>query len=100
MSEIQEILTEKEAQLLSTGDPLSVQFTVSEINTLSSVNKLRAYKLKNAFPQDFEKSVDVFDCVSRIIEGDSIYRVLEYCMLRNRVLVLYVTSVFKAMKRD
>jgi hypothetical protein len=85
---------------LESGDPLAVEFAVADINVLSDVTQLRVLKLSQVFPVEFEISKDVFDCANRIIRGDSLYRVLEFCMLRNRVLVHYVTEVFPVLKRS
>lgn len=98
--QISDILEDKKNQLLANGDPISVTFDAVDINSLSDVTKLRLFKLKATMPADFTPSKDMFDCARRIIEGDSIYRVLEFCMLRNRVLVYYVTSVFSQLRRN
>lgn len=98
---IYKILIEKREELLSKGDPLAVNFTVKEINVLSDPSQLRLLKLKTPFPGDFEKAVDVFDCANKIVHGDNgIYRMLEFCILRNRVLQHDVTRVFSGLERD
>ena len=93
------ILTQKEEELLSKGDPLSVEFTVPEINILSDENQLISLKLSVDFPEEFTPSDDLFSCAKKIIEGGSVYRTLEFCMLKNRVLESSITSVFSQMRR-
>lgn len=99
MCEVYQVLLDKQKQLLDTGDPLCVQFDIADINTLADQTQLRLLKLSEVFPSEFEQSDSLFDCADRIIRGDSIYRVLEFCVLRNRVLVHYVGGVFEALKR-
>lgn len=94
---ILEILKQKQEELMEGGSPLSINFTVAEINTLSDKAQLRALKMICDFPEDFKKSSDIFSCTKAIIRGDSIYRVLEFCMLMNRVLYPSITSVFAKM---
>lgn len=93
------ILTQKEEELLSKGDPLSVEFTVPEINILSDENQLISLKLSVDFPENFVPAEDLFSCAKKIIEGDCVYRTLEFCMLKNRVLESSITSVFSQMRR-
>ena len=97
--DIKEILNNKKEDLLESGNPLSVSFTLDEINTLSDVNELRKLKLSLTFPVDFECSADLFACTKKILEGDSDYRVLEFCILKNKVLRLPVTQVFSKILR-
>lgn len=95
--DILNLLKQKQAELMEGGNPLSIVFTVNEINTLSEKSQLRMLKLSCAFPDEFAKSSDLFACTKKIIEGDGIYRVLEFCMLKNRVLIAPITSVFAKM---
>lgn len=88
------ILEEKKNELMHTNNPLTVQFTVEEINLLGDVNELRLFKLSVTAPMQFECASDVFDCHRRILIGESLYRVLEFSMLENRVLRTPITTVF------
>ena len=98
---IYKILGEKRDELLRKGDPLLVDFTVKEINALSNPSLLRLMKLHTPFPEDFEIASDVFQCAKLIVHGDTnVYRVLEFCMLRNRVLQHSITSVFSELERN
>lgn len=92
--DIVSILEEKQRGLLETGNPLKVDFTMSEINALADVNELRRLKLVVSFPNTFEQSQDIFDCTKRVIEGDTLYRILEFCVLKNKVLRMPVKQVF------
>lgn len=93
------ILTKKLKALQSIGDPLAVDFTLQEINILSDLTQLRLLKLKTPFPVDYEPAKDIFDCVEKILRDSDIYRVLEYCIWKNRVLIPNVTKVFEKLKR-
>ena len=92
--EIRKILMNKKADLMRTGNPLSVSFTSDEINALADVNELRKLKLSLSFPKDFKRSSDLFACTKKILDGDSDYRVLEFCILKNKVLQMPVSQVF------
>ena len=92
--EIYTILMEKQKVLQHYGLPTAAQFTLEEIETLSDVNLLRAFKLTHKFPQDYEKSANILECVGKIIAGDNIYRVLEFCIFKNKVLRMPVYSIF------
>ncbi len=96
---ILKILNQKVDELFEKGDPLRVSFTVKEINILSDENQLIALKLSKDFPEDFTPASDLFDCAERIIRGDGIYRALEFCMLKNRVLEHSITQVFSQLQR-
>lgn len=98
--EIREILDDKRKELLKTGNPLAVGFTIEDINTLADISSLRRLKLQLAFPDKFEQSSDLFACARSIIEGDSDYRVLEFCMLKNKVLRLPIQQVFSRIMKD
>lgn len=97
---IYDVLMQKRAELMKQGNPLAVEFTIRDINIISDYSQLRALKLKTPFPHDFKPSADVFECSDRIVHGDSIYRALEFCLLRNRVLEPHVTKVFQVFKRE
>lgn len=97
---IDEILADKERQLKSTGNPLAVTFTADEINVLGDVNALRTFKLNHSIPAQFACATDIFDCCHSVLLGSSVYRVLEFCMLRNPVLVKPITTVFSWLKVD
>lgn len=91
---IEQILEEKKRELIECGNPLKVQFSLDDINVLADMNELRRLKLKLKFPENFERSTDLFACTRHIIDGDSEYRVLEFCVLKNKVLQLPVSQVF------
>lgn len=91
---IETILDEKRAELLKTGNPLYVQFTLDEINTIADVNELRRLKLLLPFPSNYEKVSDLFACTKKILDGEDGYRVLEFCVLKNKVLQPAVMQVF------
>ncbi len=96
---IMRILLQKQEELRQKGNPLAVQFTVEEINTLSDENQLLALKFEKEFPKDFKTSTDLFDCTDKILRGDNIYRTLEFCILKNRALVKSVVSCFSGLER-
>ncbi len=97
--EVQDILKEKREALICVGNPLAVEFSLDEINVLADVNVLRGLKLVLPFPENFEKSADLFECAKRIIDGDGDYRVLEFCVLKNKVLQMPVKQVFSKVLR-
>lgn len=98
--DIYDILIQKREDLLKVGDPFAVDFTLKEINILSDLTQLRALKLNTPFPVGFEPAENIFDCAGRIIQGHELYRVLEFCLWKNRVLIPQVTQVFKQLRRD
>lgn len=79
-----DILNAKREQICMDGD---VKFSGDELNILCDPRQLRAMKLYIDFPNDYSSCSRVEDCVDKIKQGDSIYRTLEYCILRNRALV-------------
>lgn len=78
-----EVLEGKQVLLKDTD---SVHFSGEELNVLCDPAQLRALKLQQRIPKDFSLSSNVEECVTRVRGGDSIYRVLEYCILKNRAL--------------
>lgn len=96
--QIKDILIEKRRQIQSSGNPCVVQFTVEEINTLADINALRCLKLQEPFPHGYKPAEDPFTCVHAVINGDSIYRVLEFCLLKNRALKHSIPVVFDAWR--
>ena len=98
---IYDVLIDKREKLLKVGDPLAVEFGIRDINILSDLSQLRVLKLKTPFPDDYKIANDVFECANKRMHGDtSIYRVLEFCMLRNRVLQHNVIKVFSGLERE
>ena len=91
---IEDILSEKRLELLKSGNPFMVQFTLDEINALADVNELRRLKLLLPFPENFKRSSDLFACTKHILEGDGEYRVLEFCILKNKILRMPISQVF------
>lgn len=96
---IPEILDNKRECILRVGNPLKVDFTLEEINVLGDIDQLRGLKITLDFPSNFEKSVDLFECTKKVLDGEDGYRVLEFCVLKNRVLVEPVSRVFKGLVR-
>ena len=74
---IQSILDSKREELLRTGNPL------------------REYKLRHTFPEKYECTNDLFLCAQKILEGENNYRLLEFCALKNRVLIAPFAQVFR-----
>lgn len=95
---IKDVLMDKREQIQHTGNPCLVQFTADEINVLSDMTGLRCLKLQEPFPPDYVPTKDPFACVRAILEGDSLYRVLEFCLLKNRALRDYVPAVFETWR--
>lgn len=91
---VKEILQEKKRQICCVGNPCLIEFTAEEINILSDLDELRCLKLQESMPRGYEPERDPFTCFRRILEGDSIYRVLEFCLLKNRALRNSVPKVF------
>lgn len=98
--DIYSILTSKREMLLSVGDPLAVDFTLQEINILSDLVQLRLLKLKTPFSADYVPSENMFDCARKVIEESDLYRTLEFCTWKNRVLIPNVTQVFSRLRKD
>lgn len=95
---ITNVLISKREALIRKGDPLAVDFDVSEINLLSDPDRLRALKLTVPFPDDYTPASDLFSCAEEVISADSLYKVLEFCMLRNRVLRVHILKVFPRLE--
>lgn len=91
---ITNILIAKREELLAKGNPLAVNFNANEINLLSDPDRLRALKLTVPFPNGYVPATDLFSCACEVVRTDSLYKVLEFCMLRNRVLRPHVLKVF------
>lgn len=91
---IEKILIEKRDALLASGDALVVNFTVKDINILSDSDQLRLLKLTVPFPEDYKTSKDLFSCADAILRDKELYKVLEFCIKRNRVLQEHVLKVF------
>lgn len=98
--DIEYVLRNKKRELINCGNPLQVQFTLDEINVLANADELRKLKLKLKFPAGFERSSDLFACTKKIIDGDSDYRTLEFCVLKNNVLRMPVSKVFQRLGWD
>ena len=92
---LKNLLEKKLEVILSADNPQTVKFTLDELNIICDTNNLRELKLAVSFPTPFEKSASVFDCHLRILSGDSIYRVLEFCVLRNPYAKEAVHKVFR-----
>ena len=97
---VKEILLRKQEIVQRVWNPFSVDFSADEINILSDRTALRELKLTEPFPSAYKCADDIFMCAKLIVEGDSIYRTLEFCMLKNRVLVPFITAVFKKMSTE
>lgn len=97
--DIESILEEKRAELERLGNPLGITFTAEEINVLGDETNLRCFKLKHACPQNFKKADNIFTCFKEIVRDSSLYRVLEFCMLYNRVLARPVGEVIPQLAR-
>lgn len=98
MLDMMGILDDKRDQILSARNPLLVDFTLNEINVLGDINQLRKLKITETFPDNFEQSPDLFSCANKVLEGDKdTYRILEFCVLKNRVLSEPVSRVFKGL---
>ena len=97
-TDIYNILVQKRDALIKCGDPFAVDFTVKEINILSDLNQLRLLKLTTPFPQDYKVATDIFDCTQKVLFGNDLYRTLEYCVWKNRVLFPYISKVFQKLE--
>lgn len=89
---ILEILENKKESILNSD---VVLFTAEELNIMCDPMQIRTLKLYAPMPDDFAKSGSIEQCISCIMEGDCIYRVLEYCILTNIAL----QSITKYVKR-
>lgn len=93
------ILAEKQAKLKHYGRPDATNFTLEEIEELSDEAALRAFKLRHPFPTNYAISSDLIGCTRDVCVSDDLYKVLEFCMLKNRILRGPVTSVFPQLRR-
>lgn len=96
--DIYDVLAQKRDMLVKCGDPFAVDFTVREINILSDLNQLRSLKLRTPFPQDYKTATDIFDCTREVLLDNNLYKTLEYCVWKNRVLFPYVSRVFQKLE--
>lgn len=97
---VRDVLVDKLNQLKETGNPVNVEFTVDDINTLSDINALRCFSLQEPFPDNYIPDKDPFACSRNILAGDSIYRVMELCLMKNRALQNSIPIVFNAWRRN
>ena len=63
-----------------------LMFTADEMNIMCDPAQIRTLKMKVPMPDDFTKTANPKQCLENILNGDSIYRVLEYCIMTNRAL--------------
>ena len=63
-----------------------VDFSGDELNVLCNPAQLRALKLYEPFPEEYHTSATLDDCITKIKQGDCLYRTLEYCIIRNCAL--------------
>lgn len=92
---IEEILLEKQRQLLEFGGIKDAMFAKSDIDSLLDLNELRAFKLKHPFPQDFVFCETKDESIQCVIKEKSLYRILEYCVIAQPILQESVSVVFK-----
>lgn len=89
-----EILENKRTELQAKGNPLEVEFSADELNILGDISNLRNLKLVLTFPKNYKHASDIFDCTYKILHGDEICRVLEFCVFANPCLRTVVYQVF------
>lgn len=97
--DVKSILVDKQLEMERLGNPFEVTFTAEEINVLGDETELRCFKLKYACPVDFKKADNIATCFRDVIDGGGLYKVLEFCMLYNRVLTEPVSSVIPQLAR-
>ena len=85
---IEDVLIDLEVRIRDCADNpgINVTLTSDEMNILSDPDQLRILKIYKSIPADFKASDSIDDCIASIIKGDTIYRILEYCVLTNRAL--------------
>lgn len=93
-----DILNEKKQQLIKNDGLKDATFCKEDIDVLMDVNELRIFKVGNPMPKDFEFSASKEESIERVLNNDSIYRVLEYCVIAQPVLQISVGKVFKRWK--
>lgn len=95
---VESILESKRSVLDSVEYPV-LDFTVEEVNALADIDSLCILKLKHKFPSDFNCSHTVMQSFYKYVNGDnSLYRILEICMLNNPATSLPICTVFPQYK--
>ena len=93
-----DVLDEKLSSIQKIQNPVEVTYSYEDIMQLSNKTELRLLKLSEQFPDDYIATHNIFDCTKKILDGDtSKYRVLEFCMLKNRILREPILSTFPKM---
>lgn len=94
-----EVLEEKKTQIIQKANPHLIEFSADDIKILSDVTQLRFFKLANSQPGEFQRSSDIWACCQAVSESGDLYRVLEFCVLKNKILEKSVWQVFEFLKR-
>lgn len=97
---LNDILMDKYSQLVLSSGECDADFVKTDIDRLIDVNELRALKMSVPFPKDFEFSTSKDECIRRIItagdwSSETLYRVLEYCVITQPVLQHGIIKVFR-----
>lgn len=96
------VLESKKLFLQTKGNPLTIPFSIDEIEVLADQNQLRCLKLKYPFPFNFQCSDNLFQSAEKIIceEDSSLYWVLEFCVLRHHLLEAPVKEIFPNIVKE
>lgn len=91
-----QVLEDKFQQVKRAETYLDVGFSLEEIETLSDLGQLRAWKLEMEVPKGFQSSADIIQCFQELQSSDQFdfLRTLEFCVLKNAVLKKPVYQVF------
>lgn len=95
---IEEILREKREELIKTNGMEDASFLRADIDILRNMNELRVLKIQYPFPNDFKFSKSKEESRRAAVQDDSIYRILEYCVIAQPVLQDNVSKVFKSWR--
>lgn len=90
-----QILEDKRNQLLQSNGEADAKFCKADIDILMDVNELRVFKMKHQMPENFTFAKSKQESINHVLHEESLYRVLEYCIISQPVLQISVRKVFK-----
>lgn len=92
---IEEVLKDKREQLKRSFGTEDAKFSKEDIDVLLDCNELRVLKVTHSFPKNFEFSKSKEESRMRALKNNSVYCILEYCVIAQPILQDSVGKVFK-----
>lgn len=95
---IEDILKRKREEIIACNGERDASFSKDDIDALRNMNDLRVMKIKYPFPEDFKFSDTKEESRLAVLQDDSIYRILEYCVIAQPVLQDTISQVFRSWR--